>query len=84
MRGFHLTGFQIVGSTNGRACCCTHGTSRRSTNQAPYGRSPQCRSTDDFCVLHLRAVPDIAPVTTVAIRPAMDSAMLDSVRWNRG
>ena len=82
--------FQIVGSAYRRACCRTHGTSWWPTDQASYGRSLQCRSTNDLCVLHLRAVPDTVPVTTVPMHAAvlraarLDPAMLYSVLRDRG
>lgn len=37
----------------------------------PHGRSLQCRPTDDLCMLQLRAVPDIVPVMTMVMHPAM-------------
>ena len=75
-RGFHLASFQIVGGTYRRACCCTDRTSWRPTNQAPHGRSLQCRPTDNLRVLQLRAMPDIVPVMNVVMHPAMMNAAL--------
>src|ERR1700730_4617806 len=72
----HLASFQIVGGTYRRACCCTDRTSWRPTNQAPHGRSLQCRPTDNLRVLQLRAMPDVVPVMNVVMHPEMMDAVL--------
>src|ERR1700737_2642633 len=82
--GFHLASFQIVGGTYRHACCCTDLTSWRPTNQAPHGRSLQCRPTDNLRMLQLRAMPDIVPVMNVVMHPAMMNAALLNRAQHRG
>ena len=73
---FYLASFQIVGGTYRCTCCCTGRTSWRPTNQAPDGRSFQCRPADNLRVLQLRAMPDIGPVMNVVMHLGMMNVVL--------
>lgn len=70
-RNFHFTGFQIVGSADRGAGGGPDRASWGPANQATHGGSPECRPTNDFCVLHLRAMPDIGSVMRMAMFPVM-------------